>query len=688
MLNANGGNGTKGILTNPPVNSSHSVLPTPIPGKKTGTNVPASPAPTETNAVPVIARPGMPLISAGVVPGISRVLTGGTVAATGVTTSFGRMTAMGVQLPNGTINNEVVIRACCSNGNCLPSRPCGMVPGCGGLVSLAAVTRIPASNLNRLNSVMLASAYQMQGATGQVVQAGGQYINPVTGMPVYGLTMSGYPQAGYPPIGYAPSGYAPGYPQQNLPQNAQSVANAMLLNEQLQDEQLAEDEETEEEQEESVLPVSEPKSQMPLPRFHPISTKPAFQRSEGLPLKSSSAQKTTALSRQFFSDTEEEEEVEQSDSELAYLAGMEAAMDQVEEELGNKEREREKKQRQETIVKRAEELQAKIDKQRQEEERLEQEKAEQEERLQAQQEEQRHIEDEERAAWEEAVRTQLAEAKRREERLKKQLQQQQVQIQEQTELNEMLAVQQVQETPPVRQRQSSPQTGQVQSAYSRRLPAQEVQPVHFAAPLQETAQGSSPVAPIPVTISSDTANRQPFLTPVREVGGLFESAFNYLKGNETAQPRRHRQQVPQERQHTAAVQRSSEEGLLQSAKAAGSGLLSAVNGAVAPLSNILGSAEPVIPQQSVQRSMSAAKSAQQSASIPIPVQPPILRAPRRDSSAASLVPPVAASQESADFQEELEPQKPTRPPTVPKRIKKIASDEEDAPVIRQVNFFE
>ncbi|MDR0871674.1 MAG: hypothetical protein LBN39_12870 [Planctomycetaceae bacterium] len=632
--------------------SGHPLLPTLMPGKtgnerqQPGTQ-PAQPGANVPGAAPVIARPNTPLVTMGVVPGISRVITGGTVAVSGVMTPFGKMTPNGVQLPNGTVNPNVVLRACCSNGNCLPSRPCGQVPGCGGLVAVAQVQPTP------LNNVMLASAYQQSGVAGQVMQAGGRVVNPITGQPVYGLSMSGYPQTGYPPIGYAPTGYSPGYPQQQG--TAQGVSPAVLaqlvqsgqlpasvLQGQL--EQTTEEEEpADEEQEESVLPAGQ-KSKMPVPRFHPVPTKPAFQREPAGAVPGSfnpgETKKTAALSRRFFTDEKEDGDVStgglprgsENDTEWAYLAGMSAAMDQVEEELNGRERELQKKHKQEELVKRAEELQAKIDRQRKQKEQLEREKAEREERLQAQQEEQQAVEEQERAVWEEAVQQQLAEAKLREEKLRKQLARQHEQLQAQVPMS-------------------------VQPAYSNNVPAQRVQPVNFAMPRQDAPRA----VPIPAAVPSNS----PLFTPVREAGGLFESALNYLKGNETIQPRQRtapqRQQIPQ-------------------AKSAGTGFLPALNGVVSPLSGLLGADKP-LPQQTRQTlNPETVQRTPQTVQPPMPVQPPTIQSTKRTVSASAAVP--------VNVREE-EPPKPTRPPTAPKKVRKAVADaDDDAPVIRQAAFFE
>ena len=255
------------------------------------------------------------LVSRGIVPGASAITSGGTVAAIGVTTPAGTMTPVGVRLPNGLVSNAVVIRACAMTPNCTAAHPCGLTPNCGGAVAVNMVSN---------NAVALASALQSQGIANGVMQASGAgvLINPMTNQPINGLTMAGYTQAGYPPIGYAPTGYAPGYPQ-----FAGGIAAGMMQGEE-------EEEETSDE-EEAVLP--ETRSSMPVPRFHPIPTKPAFQRSEGMPStpvqQRTVAKPTTTVmnERQEFSEKEYESALDQ-----AYLEGVSAAMGEVERQLETK----------------------------------------------------------------------------------------------------------------------------------------------------------------------------------------------------------------------------------------------------------------------------------------------------------------------------------------------------------------
>jgi hypothetical protein len=274
---------------------------------------------------PAAQRPAMQgaLVSKGIVPGVSTVSTGGVVAAIGVATPGGTMTAAGVQLPNGVVNPNIVMRACTLSPNCTAAHPCGLVPGCGMSVPLAAVSN---------NATVLASALMAQGSASGVMQAG-TMVNPVTNQPVSGLTMNGYPQAGYPPIGYSPTGYSPGYPRfdGNAPVN----------------EEEAEEPSAEEEA------IAERQSKMPVPRFYPVPSKPAFQRSEGLQKtpntrrnqstgiqntgsqgadntgqKTGSREQIAAMSSGVMSDEELDAALDE-----AYLQGVSAAMNEVEREM-------------------------------------------------------------------------------------------------------------------------------------------------------------------------------------------------------------------------------------------------------------------------------------------------------------------------------------------------------------------
>jgi len=288
------------------------------------------------------AIPGIPmqgtLVSRGIVPGASAITSGGMVAAIGVATPAGTMTPVGVRLPNGVVSNTVVLRACLMTPNCTAAHPCGLTPNCGGAVAVNMVSN---------NATVLASALQAQGTTNAVVQAGnmGMLVNPMTNQPINGLTMAGYSQAGYPPIGYAPTGYAPGYPR---------YAAGMVSGEEAEMD----------EEEGPVLP--ETRSAMPVPRFHPIPSKPAFQRGEGMPstpIQQRNATKPTTTvmnSRQEVPQEFAEFEMEAA-LDRAYLEGVSAAMDEVERQMEDKRQAAARTKLKEKILQQAEYVQQRLD---------------------------------------------------------------------------------------------------------------------------------------------------------------------------------------------------------------------------------------------------------------------------------------------------------------------------------------
>jgi hypothetical protein len=150
--------------------------------------------------------------------------------------------------------------------------------------------------LGEIGDVLLGSdqePYLGYGPPGQVGQP--PFVNPRTGQPVPGLTMSGYPNMGYPPIGYAPRGYSPGYPQPQAsqcgllnPYGAMSPGGEMRAHGMhpgavhggavggtaagTPSSGKQNDEEEEEEDPQA------PTSMMPYPKFHPVPTRPVFQR--------------------------------------------------------------------------------------------------------------------------------------------------------------------------------------------------------------------------------------------------------------------------------------------------------------------------------------------------------------------------------------------------------------------------
>jgi hypothetical protein len=291
------------------------------------------------------AVPGT-LVSRGLVPGASAVTSGGMVAAIGVSTPAGTMTPVGVRLPNGMVNNNIVLRACVTTPNCTAAHPCGLTPTCGGAVAV---------NLVANNAIALASALQAQGVAGGVMQAGGMgmLVNPITNQPINGLTMAGYPQVGYPPIGYAPMGYAPGYPRY-----AAGMTDTGASEDADESEEML-DEETEET---SVPPGA--RSTMPVPRFHPIPSKPAFQRSEGM-TPTPDAQRT--VPKPITTVMTEQRETSEQDLEAAldraYLEGVSAAMNEVERKLAEKRQAAAKVKLQEKILLQADHLQQQLDEQ-------------------------------------------------------------------------------------------------------------------------------------------------------------------------------------------------------------------------------------------------------------------------------------------------------------------------------------
>lgn len=369
--------------------------PTPTGGKNS--KQPQQPLSPPGSKTPSVAGPMGLLISQGIVPGVSTVTSGGVVVAAGVTTPAGRMTPAGVQLPNGTLNNQVVLRACALHPNCNAGRPCGMSPGCGNVVPVAMVSN---------NAVALASSLASN-MPGGVVQSGGMpipvggrvngmLVNPISGQPVYGMSMNGSPQIGYPPIGYTPSGYSPKYPRFDGLGLGGAAADMAPYLQQLQQQQLQQQQEEEGEDEEDVPgPQSAmSKSQMPVPRFHPVPSKPAFQRSGGLPVvpktatggqKVSSTHRSTnrrASAAMDWNDMEGEvydtvngEDYSDGNQQLfskksinsamkrAYLEGMNAAMEEVEAELDAEHRSElsEDARMQAKVLNQAKKLQTKIE---------------------------------------------------------------------------------------------------------------------------------------------------------------------------------------------------------------------------------------------------------------------------------------------------------------------------------------
>jgi len=277
------------------------------------------------------AVPGGTLVSRGIVPGASAITSGGMVAAIGVATPAGMMTPVGVRMPNGMVSNAMVLRACVMTPNCTAARPCGLTPVCGGAVAVNMVAN---------NATVLASALQAQGVASGVMQAGGMgmLVNPITNQPVPGLTMSGTPQVGYPPIGWTPTGYAPRHPR--FAAGMVDTGEATVVD-----------------HEEETAPLPETRSTMPVPRFHPVPTQPAFQRSEGMaPTQRTITQTSATTSRHAISEMELEAALDQ-----AYLEGVAAAMDEVERKLDEKRQAVARAKLEERILQQSESLQQQLD---------------------------------------------------------------------------------------------------------------------------------------------------------------------------------------------------------------------------------------------------------------------------------------------------------------------------------------
>ncbi len=345
---------------------------------------PPPPQTTPTNAPVAVGIPNNLLITKGIVPGVSAIQGGGLVAAAGVSTPVGVMTPSGVQLANGTLQPGAVIRVCASHPGCTPAHPCGRIPGCGGAVPLTLVSN---------NAVALASTMTQQGMASGVIPAGGgsasagkiPVIRTSSGTLVHavtGQTMS--PEAvralvaqqnrigaatrlnNYPPIGFAQEGYSP---------NARYAELGWT-----RDDEEAEEPEPVAERA-AALPGA--RSNMPLPNFHRVPTKPVFQRSEGLPvfpdeilpdevlpdkenvsMRSLSSNRTSASNiNQRLSEVDMAAAVEE-----AYLEGMSYAMSEVSAELdqSSQERSRElaKAEKKAAILEQAQKLEARLQQQK------------------------------------------------------------------------------------------------------------------------------------------------------------------------------------------------------------------------------------------------------------------------------------------------------------------------------------
>jgi len=109
-------------------------------------------------------------------------------------------------------------------------------------------------------------------------------VNPAANQVVPGLSMTGTQAPGYPPIGYAPTGYSPGYAQQMVaPMPGVNQVNPLTATATAKTGQNDSDEESgDEAAEASRTAARRSMAQMPYPRFHPVPTHPAFQRSMGM----------------------------------------------------------------------------------------------------------------------------------------------------------------------------------------------------------------------------------------------------------------------------------------------------------------------------------------------------------------------------------------------------------------------
>ncbi|MDR0704855.1 MAG: trichohyalin-plectin-homology domain domain-containing protein [Planctomycetaceae bacterium] len=638
MLGNNGmvlsGTATAPSTTMPSAMPSNTpALPMPIPPKKTieTPSIPSLPAQPNPKT-PVLAGPNGLLISMGIVPGVSTITTGGVVAAAGVTTPVGIMTPSGVRLPNGVVNNAAVIKVCAMHPGCTATRPCGLTPGCGMMVPVAMVSN---------NAVQLASALQSPGTAGGIMQAGGmsgvaannRFAYPMMNQPMNGLSMSGFPQTGYPPIGYAPTGYS---------RHSGLAAEAGLINtEETIKEENEEEEETQPDETEADI-----KSSMPVPRFHPVPTKPVFQRSEGLPVtprtgngkkttpSAKTAAKTTSInlknsninlkdSKRLFSDEALNEAMEQ-----AYLEGMAAAMEEVEEELDMRSEEltaqseeSEKTKMQEKILEQAQKLQIKIERQKELELQVRQDSLRKEaQRIAAQTAEEQAIREQEireetereMAIREQAIRNEAA----------KEIAVQKQMIRDEA-AREMAAQEQAMQAQLAQQNQrwESARIQQALMTQPQISAPQTVQPVNYNNYNVNPATGggrkmiasafgflkgngqrmTSPMNQLPINqpMNPQTVTnriRSPNMgQPVRTPNNVTSQYAGYA----AAPTRQMQQTTPQTmsfngmpNNNTVNNSPISGFGFLQSAKSTGTNLLSAVGGVISPFSGLLGSDTP------------------------------------------------------------------------------------------------
>lgn len=640
---------------------------------------PMSPTPLETpqgspppgqkeKKPPTVAGPNGMLVSMGIVPGMSPITTGGVVAAAGVATPVGLMTPMGVQLPNGTLNNQVVIKACVLHPGCNAARPCGMSPGCGSVVPLAMVAAQP--------GMMPASALSAPGVAGGVMQAGplpgyvngavmhaggmpagrmgtGMLVNPITGMPVSGLSMTGGPQTGYPPIGYTPTGYNPRYPRYD------GLGFGAAQSEEEDEEETVE---TGEVQTPSVM-----KSQMPVPRFHPVPSKPAFQRSEGLPVAPGTNRNVSSRSLSQFGEIANSsgkyfsEESINGALERAYLEGMSAAMDEVGEELDAQNQERSKAEMRAEVLNKAKNLQTKLDARSQ--------------RTRSQDGDEDQID--------EAPRS-----NRRDERLR---------IHEEETLAKLERIEQLERQAKIRARRLAEQQALEEDA----LRQAQIRQARFQQDQFQRAQIQQAQL-----LQNDSNRGVQYGRQVQPVGfqpqasgtekGFLASTFDFLKGSDQrpAPPNRSQQQgfggYPVNRQTMqqpvqASMQPSANANFLASARAFGNDLASPVSELLEPNSRkqTQYAVRPKSPMQYQGRPAYSNQAAMPRLCPPYPVEPrqnPVARRPN-----------VEANRETVDMQAY---DKPSRPPTAPRKFRKIIEvddleyDEENNALVQQAHFID
>ena len=344
------------------------------------------------------------LVSRGIVPGASALSSGGTVAAIGVTTPAGTMTPVGVRLPNGQVNNTLVLQSCMVSPQCSPARPCCSTPHCGGVVSVNFVTG---------NAVALASALQTQGGV-HVMPGGATHpamglANQTLGQRPIGQMHPGQIHPGQmhsgqrSPMAMGQSQMHPlqmGQRQMGQGQMGQGQMSLAQMNPE-QIEELAillgiavEDEDIVIEEEQVRRPDT--RSNMTIPRFHPIPHKPVFQRSEGMPSQRAempSGQRSVAVNeRSGLSEHDFEATLDR-----VYLEGVSAAMQEVERKLEAQRQAAETAMLQEKIIQQSENVRQQLE-ERTDRQVLAEQQREREQQLQA-----RHLQQEQARRQQQAL---------------------------------------------------------------------------------------------------------------------------------------------------------------------------------------------------------------------------------------------------------------------------------------------